>query len=76
MTTTQKCENPGCTCQAEVGKKYCSTACADAKKSPEKTCHCKHPECSSGIGLKMQRGLTPDSTLSLESSCDVQPASE
>jgi hypothetical protein len=53
MTTTQKCENPGCNCKAESGKKHCSTACADAKKSPEKPCQCKHPECIGDIGLKM-----------------------
>jgi hypothetical protein len=53
MTTTKKCENPGCNCKAESGKKHCSTACADAMKSPETPCQCKHPECSGEIGLKM-----------------------
>jgi len=52
MTTTQKCEHPGCNCQAAVGKKHCSTTCADAKKSPTTPCQCKHPECNE-IGLKM-----------------------
>jgi hypothetical protein len=52
MTTTQKCEHPGCNCQAAVGKKHCSTACENAEKSPEKPCQCKHPECNE-IGLKM-----------------------
>ncbi len=53
MTTAKKCETPGCNCQAETGKKHCSTACADAKKSPEKPCQCKHQECIGDVGLKM-----------------------
>ena len=53
MTTTQKCENPGCNCQPASGKKHCSTTCADAKKRPKTPCQCKHPECIGDIGLKM-----------------------
>jgi hypothetical protein len=55
MTTTQKCEHPGCNCQPANGKKHCSTTCADAdaKKSPKTPCQCKHPECIGDIGLKM-----------------------
>jgi hypothetical protein len=52
MTTTQKCEHPGCNCQAANGKKHCGSTCAEAKKSPKTPCECKHPECSD-IGLKM-----------------------
>ncbi|MGD0631991.1 MAG: hypothetical protein ABR987_21885, partial [Terracidiphilus sp.] len=52
MTTTQKCEHPGCNCQPAVGKKHCSNTCADTKKSSETPCQCKHPECSD-VGLKM-----------------------
>jgi len=52
MTATQKCEHPGCNCQATVGKKHCSTTCAGAKHSPKTACECKHPECSH-TGLKM-----------------------
>jgi hypothetical protein len=52
MTTTQKCEHPGCNCQPVIGKKHCSTECAEEKTHPEKPCQCKHPECSD-IGLKM-----------------------
>ena len=33
MTTTQKCEHPGCNCQSAIGKKHCSTECANPKKS-------------------------------------------
>jgi len=33
-------------------KDHCSDICADAKKTPELTCQCKHPKCSD-IGLKM-----------------------
>jgi len=51
MTTTQKCEHPGCNCQAASGKKHCSTACADSK-SPKTPCDCKHPECKH-TGVKM-----------------------
>jgi hypothetical protein len=35
MTTTQKCEHPACNCVVPNGKKYCSEACADKKKTPE-----------------------------------------
>jgi hypothetical protein len=52
MTTTQKCEHPGCNCQPAICKKHCSTECADEKKSPETPCQCKHPGCGD-IGLKM-----------------------
>jgi hypothetical protein len=52
MTTTQKCENPGCNCQPASGKKHCSTTCADAKKGPKIPCQCKHPGCGDK-GLKM-----------------------
>jgi hypothetical protein len=52
MTTTQKCENPGCNCQPASGKKYCSATCADAKKSPKTPCQCKHLGCGD-TGLKM-----------------------
>jgi hypothetical protein len=52
MTTTKKCERPGCNCQSASGKKHCSPTCADKKKSPETRCECKHPECSD-TGLKM-----------------------
>jgi hypothetical protein len=52
MTTTQKCEHPGCNCQPDNGKKHCCTTCEQTKKSPETPCQCKHPECS-GTGLKM-----------------------
>ena len=52
MTTTTKCEHPGCNCQPAIGKKHSSTECADEKKSAETPCQCKHPECN-GIGLKM-----------------------
>ena len=52
MPTTQKCECPGCNCQAAIGEKYCSTACADEKKTPGRPCQCNHKECNE-IGLKM-----------------------
>jgi len=52
MTTTHKCECPGCNCQAASGKKHCSPTCADANKNPATPCQCKHPECSD-VGLKM-----------------------
>jgi hypothetical protein len=52
MTTTKKCEHTACNCTAAPGKSHYSDTCADAKKTPELTCQCKHPECSD-IGLKM-----------------------
>jgi hypothetical protein len=52
MTIPQKCECPGCNCQAAIGQKHCSPICADEKKSPETPCQCKHPGCGD-IGLKM-----------------------
>jgi hypothetical protein len=52
MTTTKKCEHPGCNCQSASGKKHCGPACAEAKKSPETPCQCKHPECANK-GMKM-----------------------
>jgi len=52
MTTTEKCEHPSCNCKAAIGKKHCSTKCADAEKSTKTPCECKHPECSA-TGLKM-----------------------
>jgi hypothetical protein len=52
MTTTQKCESPGCNCEPESGKKHCSTKCAVANKDPKTPCQCKHPDCSD-VGLKM-----------------------
>ena len=52
MTNTQKCEHPVCNCQPAIGKKHCSTECADEKQAPKTPCKCKHPECS-GVGLKM-----------------------
>ena len=53
MATTKKCEHPACNCTAAPGKNHCSDTCADAKKTPELTCQCKHPECIGDIGLKM-----------------------
>jgi hypothetical protein len=52
MTTTKKCEHPGCNCQVASGKTHCSHTCSEAKKIPEKGCECKHPECKE-TGLKM-----------------------
>jgi hypothetical protein len=52
MTTTQKCEHPGCNCQAAKGKQHCSTACADSKKNATTPCECEHKECKEA-GLKM-----------------------
>ena len=52
MTTTKKCDYPACICVVPNGKKYCSETCADAKKVPETSCQCQHPECNE-IGLKM-----------------------
>jgi hypothetical protein len=45
MTTTKKCENSACNCVVPKGKKYCSEACADNKKTPELACQCQHSEC-------------------------------
>ena len=52
MTTTNKCENTACKCTAAPRKSHCSYTCADAKKTPQLTCPCKHAKCSD-IGLKM-----------------------
>jgi hypothetical protein len=65
MTTTQKCEHPGCNCQPAIGKKHCSTECADEKKSPEDTVPVQAP------GMQRCRSqdvawLEPDSSVSRE----------
>jgi hypothetical protein len=52
MTTTKKCEHPGCNCQSPIGKKHCSAASAEAEMSAKAPCDCKHPECHDA-GLKM-----------------------
>jgi hypothetical protein len=52
MTTTNKCEHPACNCVVPSGKKYCSEACADKKKTHELTCQCQHGGCK-GKALKV-----------------------
>jgi hypothetical protein len=49
MTDTQeqdkKCAHESCTCTAEEGSQYCSTACEASKDGSQSTCGCGHSGC-------------------------------
>lgn len=42
--TTKSCAHPGCTCQAEPGKEFCSDSCRNAPVTGGK-CPCGHAGC-------------------------------
>jgi len=51
MTTTKKCEHPGCNCQSRLARSIAAQH-AEAEMSAKAPCDCKHPECHDA-GLKM-----------------------
>jgi hypothetical protein len=74
MTTTQKCEHPGCNCQPAIGKKHCSTDMCRRKEESRDTVPVQAP------GMRRYRTQDvawpqPDSAVSREFIFDIRPIS-
>jgi hypothetical protein len=70
MTTTPKCENKACNCPTEPGKKHCSN-----EESLRDTLPMQTPGMHRRYWPQDVEGFNRDSTVSLESPCDVQSIS-
>lgn len=55
MAQTEKCAHPNCTCPAEEGSKYCSTACEDSRNTTEVFCDCGHDDCRGSAHAASER---------------------